>query len=101
MIDQDSFSATDILVSAFKGWPNVTLIGTPSGGGSARQIPVQLPLSRLSMTLASMASFQWNGQLYDGHGTQPDILVHPQPEYFLTGGRDNMLDQAIEFLKTR
>jgi Peptidase family S41 len=101
LIDQDSFSATDIFVSAFKGWSNVTLIGTPSGGGSARQVPIQLPLSRLSMTLASMASFQWNGRLYDGHGTQPDILVHPDPEYFLAAGRDNVLDRAIEFLKTR
>jgi C-terminal processing protease CtpA/Prc len=99
LIDQNSFSATDIFVSAFKGWRNVTLVGTPSGGGSARQVPISLPISRLSMTLASMASFQWTGLLYDGHGTQPDVLVHPDPSYFLSGGRDNALERAIEILR--
>jgi C-terminal processing protease CtpA/Prc len=101
LIDEDSFSATDIFVSAFKGWRGVTLVGTPTGGGSARQVPIQLPVSGLSTTLASMASFQRSGLLYDGHGTPPDILVHPDPHYFLTSGRDNVLDRAVEILKTR
>jgi hypothetical protein len=99
LIDQNSFSATDIFVSAFKGWRNVTLVGTPTGGGSARQIPISLPISRLSTTLASMASFQWNGLLYDGHGTPPDVLVQPEPSYFLSGGRDNVLERAVEILR--
>jgi hypothetical protein len=46
-----------------------------------------------------MASFQWTGLLYDGHGTQPDVLVHPDPSYFLSGGRDNALERAVEILR--
>jgi C-terminal processing protease CtpA/Prc len=99
LLDEGSFSATDIFVSAFKGWRGVTLVGTPSGGGSARQVVIRLPVSGLQMSLASMASFQWNGQLHDGNGTQPDVLVHPDPEYFLAGGRDNVLERALVMLR--
>jgi C-terminal processing protease CtpA/Prc len=101
LLDAGSFSATDIFVNALKGWHDVTLVGTPSGGGSARQIPVTLPISRLSFALASMASFQWSGQLHDGNGTQPDVLVYPDPESFLFDGRDNVLERAVEIVALR
>lgn len=100
LLDAKSFSATDIFVSAFKGYPGVTLMGTASGGGSARLVGVQLPASGLSLGLASMASFQADGDLHDGHGTEPDLVVHPEPEYFLTGGRDNILEAAIQLIES-
>jgi hypothetical protein len=53
----------------------------------------------MSFTLASMASFQRTGQLYDTRGIQPDITVHPGPTYFLTGGKDNILEEALKRLK--
>jgi hypothetical protein len=99
LLDEKCFSATDIFLSAFKGWPNVTLMGYASGGGSARQVGVSLPVSRLSMSLASMASFQWTGQLYDTRGVHPDVVVHPDPTYFLIGGNDSVLTQALQRLK--
>jgi hypothetical protein len=88
-------------VSSFKGWHDVMLVDTPSGGGSARQVSTRLPISGLSLNLASMASFQWTGLLHDGNGTQPDVLAYPEPEYFLRGGRDNMLERALELLPGR
>jgi C-terminal processing protease CtpA/Prc len=99
LVDEKCFSATDIFLSALKGWHDVTLMGYASGGGSARQVGVSLPVSRMSMSLASMASFQWTGQLYDTRGIHPDVVVHPDPTYFLTGGRDNILEQALQRLK--
>jgi Tol biopolymer transport system component len=99
LMDEKCFSATDIFLSALKGWHDVTLMGYASGGGSARQVGVSLPVSRLSMSLASMASFQWTGQLYDTRGIQPDIVVHPGPTYFLNGGKDNILEDALKRLK--
>jgi C-terminal processing protease CtpA/Prc len=99
LMDENCFSATDIFLSAFKGYPGVTLVGDPSGGGSARRVGARLPESGLSLGLASMASFQQDGRLYDGHGVQPDVLVHPDPTYFLTGGRDNVLERALALLK--
>jgi C-terminal processing protease CtpA/Prc len=41
-----------------------------------------------------MASFQPNGQLYDGNGIQPDILVEPAPTDFI-GQTDTLLETAI------
>jgi Tol biopolymer transport system component len=99
LMDEKCFSATDIFLSAFKGQPGVTLVGYPSGGGSARQVPIVLPESRMSMTLASMASFQRTGQLYDARGVQPDVIVHPELDYFLTGGRDNVLERALALIR--
>lgn len=96
LMDEKCFSATDIFVSAFKRYPNVTLVGQPSGGGSARRVGVRLPESGLSLGLASMASFQISGLLHDGHGTMPDVLVNPEPRYFLEGGLDNLLARALE-----
>lgn len=99
LLDQKSFSATDIFLSAFKAWPGITLVGSASGGGSARRVGALLPESGFSLGLASMASFQWSGLLYDGHGTEPDIIVDPVPEYFLVGGRDNVMETALELLR--
>jgi len=99
LMDQKCFSATDIFLSAFKGYPGVTLVGYPSGGGSALQVGYRMPVSSLSMTLASMASFQKTGQLYDTRGVQPDVVVDPAPAFFLKGGPDTVLERAIGMIK--
>jgi len=98
LLDYSCFSATDIFVSAFKGWPNVTLVGTPSGGGSALSQTFELSKSHLQIRHASMASFQRSGRLHDGNGTEPDIRVEPVPEFFLKHGRDNQLETALQVL---
>jgi len=97
LINSKCFSATDIFLAGLKGLPNVTLMGTPSGGGSALVQTVRLGGSRLAVRLGSMVSFQVDGKLFDGHGVQPDVLVDPNPEYFI-GGRDNVLEAAIKRL---
>ncbi len=101
LMDEGCFSATDIFLGAFKNWPNVTLMGQPSGGGSARTQTFRLPNSGISVRCASMASFQPSGKLYDRNGIQPDVLVSRPPEYFLAQGEDVILKQAISFLKER
>ncbi len=101
LMDEKCFSATDIFLAGLKGVPSVTLLGTPSGGGSARSVGTRLPESGLSLRLASMASFQPNGLLYDGNGVHPDIVVEPTPDYFLRGGADNVLEAALDLLRQR
>lgn len=98
LMDDRCFSATDIFLSAFKGWRNVTLMGRPSGGGSARSIPFELDASGLRGRLGSMASFQRDGKLYDGNGILPDIEVWPEPKSALKGGVDNTLELAVQRL---
>ena len=99
LMDEKCFSATDIFLSAFRGYPGVTLVGYPSGGGSALQVPYRMSVSGLSMTLASMASFQRSGQLYDTRGVQPDVVVDPAAEFFVKGGRDIVLERALQLIK--
>jgi hypothetical protein len=89
------FSATDIFLAGLKGLKNVTLLGTPSAGGSANTQEVALGTTPLRLRIGSMVSFQADGKLFDGHGVQPDIVVGPTPEYYV-GGPDNVLAEAMK-----
>ena len=97
LMDSGCFSATDVFLGAFKGWRNVTLIGTPSGGGSGRAQNVTLANSRARLRLSSMASFQRDGKLYDGRGVEPDVTAHPAPNDYVSS-TDAMIDLAVKKL---
>ena len=98
LMDGDCFSATDIFLGAFKGWRNVTLFGTASGGGSGRTRGYVLPRTRLRLRLSSMASFRPNGKLYDGRGIEPDVVVNPDAGYWI-GRSDPALKEALRRLR--
>lgn len=100
LIDPSCFSATDVFCAAFKGVDGVTLVGTPTGGGSGRSRPVRLPNSGFELRMSSMASFQPTGELFDGVGVTPDVTVETEPTDFV-GETDAVLDRAIEVLRTR
>jgi hypothetical protein len=93
LLDGGCFSATDIFLGALAQLPNVTLVGTPSGGGSGRAIGHVLAHSRLEVQLSSMVSFLPDGTLYDGAGIQPDVSVEPTLEDHL-GRTDTALERA-------
>jgi len=99
LMDSANFSATDIFLGAFKGRHNVTLMGTPSGGGSGRFQSFRLRHSSIQVHLSSMVSFQPGGALYDGNGIQPDVLLEPTSED-LIGKTDSVLDAARRKLRT-
>ena len=101
LCDNSCFSATDIFLGTFKGWPGITLMGQSSGGGSARSKSFELDNSRIRIYCASMASFQPDGRLYDTHGIHPDIFVETEPEDYIFGGQDTVLQQAIKLLAER
>ncbi|MHC5163765.1 MAG: S41 family peptidase, partial [Planctomycetota bacterium] len=79
LMESWNFSACDIFLGAFKGWRNVTLLGTPSGGGSGSANSYYLHHSDIRVKLSTMASFRPNGKLYDGNGIQPDVHCEPIP----------------------
>jgi C-terminal processing protease CtpA/Prc len=80
--------------------PNVTLMGTPSAGGSGRSRSFDLPNSRLRVVISTMASFRPNGQHYDGVGITPDILVS-RTTADVAAGRDTQMEAARRFLGQR
>ena len=96
--DDQCFSATDVLLSTLKGRPNVTLMGIPSAGGSGEPATCEL-CADWWCRLSTHVGFQTNGQLFDGRGVHPDVLLEPTPEFFI-GRRDNLLDLAIQRLNT-
>lgn len=92
------FSATDVFLAGLKGLPNVTLLGTPSGGGSSFAQKVPLGPTPLKLLVGSMASFQPDGRLFDGNGVPPDVPVEPAPAYHV-GGPDDALAAALERIR--
>jgi hypothetical protein len=95
LMNGKSFIATDIFLAGLKGMKNVLLLGSPSGGGSAFSQEIVLGATPLRLRIGSMASFQANGELFDGHGVQPDVPLEPVPEYYI-GVKDNVLEEAVK-----
>jgi Peptidase family S41 len=100
LMNAKCFSATDIFLTSLKGLRNVTLMGTPSGGGSALALEEKLVGTGLTVRLASMISYQGGGRLFDGNGITPDVVVEPEPGYFV-GGEDTALRQAVALIKKK
>ena len=100
LMNEKCFSATDIFLAGLKGCRNVMLMGTASGGGSARSQSFRLAGTRIAVRLGSMVSYQTSGKLFDGNGVQPDVPVDPVPEYFI-GGRDNALEKALQIINRK
>lgn len=100
LMNAKCFSATDIFLAGLKGLPKVTLLGEPSGGGSARSRSVTLVPTEIRLRMGSMVSFQVDGRLFDGKGVSPDRRVDPGPAYFI-GGRDDQLEAALKVIRER
>lgn len=98
LMNAKCFSATDVFLAGLKGMKNVTLLGTPSGGGSAFVQEIELRGTPFRVRLGSMASFQGHGELFDGHGVAPNIILEATPEYHI-GGQDNVLVAAVKRIK--
>ena len=98
LLNAGSFSATDNFLGALKNHPNVTLMGTPSGGGSGRMHEYRLPNTGVSVILCQMASFSASGQSYDGHGVHPDVFHEAVPDDVM-GKSDTLLRMALERLR--
>jgi hypothetical protein len=100
LMDAADFGEADIFLGAFQGLPNVTLLGTPSGGGSGGCCDYRLHHSDIQVRLASMISYRPTGELYDGACIQPDVPVKPTL-MDLGSQNDSQLFAAQELLKSK
>jgi len=75
LANEKTFSAASVLVSVFKGLPNITIVGVNTDGSSGNSERFELPNSGLKGKISTMVSFQKNGKLLDGIGTSPDIQI--------------------------
>ena len=98
LMDGGCFSATDIFLGGIAGQPGVTLVGTPSGGGSGRKRSIRLAHSNVEVALSSMVSYRPDGRLFDGRGVEPDVRLDPPPTDLL-GMTHRVLNQALEIVR--
>ncbi len=96
LIDEGVFSVTDNLCRCLDDLhPDVTFVGRPTGGGSGAPRPcITLAHSRAVITLCTMRVTGPDGELIEGRGTVPDVLVRPTRAGVLAG-RDEVLDAAL------
>lgn len=75
LANEKSFSAASVLVSVFKEIKNINVVGTTTDGSSGNSERFELPNSKLSIKLSTMVSFQKDGKILDGFGTEPDLKI--------------------------
>lgn len=75
LANEKTFSAASVFVSAFKGLPNINIVGVTTDGSSGNSEWIDLPISKLFFKISTMVSFQKNGEIFDGFGTDPDIEI--------------------------
>ncbi|MFB1041054.1 MAG: S41 family peptidase [Polaribacter sp.] len=100
LANERSFSAASILVSVFKGLPNVKIGGVNTDGSSGNSERFELPNSELRGKISTMVSFQKDGQLLDGIGTKPDIKIERNLDQIFWK-EDYQINKIIELIKAQ
>tara|TARA_B100000949_G_scaffold221675_2_gene222594 strand:- start:13854 stop:15692 length:1839 start_codon:yes stop_codon:yes gene_type:complete len=95
LVNEHSFSAASVFASAFKGLPNVNIVGVTTDGSSGNSKRIHLKNSNIRLRVSTMLSFQRNGKTLDGNGTEPDIPLPKKTEQVLKG-TDVQLQQLME-----
>ncbi len=96
MINELTFSAASVFASSFKNLENITLAGVNSDGSSG--LAQSYELSGLRLKFSHMLSFQKNGNLFDGIGTDPDIEINRSIDQIF-GIDDYQLDVLLTEIK--
>lgn len=92
LANERSFSAASVLVTCFKGLPNITIAGITTDGSSGNSEHFYLPNSALRGRISTMVSFQKDGKTLDRFGTAPDIEI-PRDLPQVLGQRDSQLEK--------
>lgn len=75
LANEKSFSAASVFVAVFKGITNIKIVGTTTDGSSGNSERFELPNSLIRLKISTMVSFQKDGKILDGFGTEPDIKI--------------------------
>jgi C-terminal processing protease CtpA/Prc len=99
LANERSFSAASVLVSVFKDLPNIKIVGVNTDGSSGNSQRFELPNSELRGKISTMVSFQKNGEILDGIGTEPDIKIERSLEQIFLK-EDYQLNELLKKIKT-
>jgi len=97
LVNERSFSAATVFTTAFKGLPNVKIVGVTTDGSSGNSKIMHLKYSTIRVKVSTMLSFQRNGKTLDGNGTEPDIYIPIDSTQIFTG-KDTQLKKLIDII---
>lgn len=98
LANERTFSAASVLVSVFKDLPNIKIVGVNTDGSSGNSARFELPNSKLRGKISTMVSFQKNGKILDGIGTEPDIIIERNLSQIFWK-EDYQLNKLIEIIQ--
>lgn len=96
-VNEHCFSAATVFTTAFKGLPNVKIVGVTTDGSSGNSRKKYLKNSGIRVKVSTTLSFQRNGKTLDGNGTNPDIYIPVDTTQLLTG-KDTQLDRLVKMI---
>ncbi|MDX1463706.1 MAG: S41 family peptidase [Marinirhabdus sp.] len=99
LANEKTFSAASVFVSAFKGIPNIKIAGVTTDGSSGNSDWIDLPNSGLFGKISTMVSFQKDGKILDGYGTEPDITIERDLDQVLWQS-DTQLEELKKLILT-
>mgnify|MGYP001791571046 CR=1 FL=1 len=100
LVNEKSFSAATVFTTAFKGLPNVKIVGITTDGSSGNSKKKYLKHTQIRVKVSTMLSFQRNGKILDGNGTQPDIYIPITLEQIFTD-KDLQLKKLITIINSK
>jgi C-terminal processing protease CtpA/Prc len=98
LMNRSSYSASNFFASMMSFLPNVTLMGDQTGGGGGLPINNELP-NGWRYRFSSTRTLDANGNNIE-FGVKPDIYIELDPSE-VAQGKDNMIEEAIQYIKTR
>lgn len=99
LANEKTFSAASLFVSIFKGIPNIKIVGVTTDGSSGNSEWFDLPNSKLAGKISTMVSFQKNGKILDGFGTEPDIIIERDIDQVLWK-KDDQLEKLRDLIES-
>jgi C-terminal processing protease CtpA/Prc len=96
LVNEKSFSAATVFTSAFKGLPNVKIVGITTDGSSGNSKKMYLSNSGIRVKVSTMLSFQRNGKTLDGNGTIPDIIIPKNKTQVMQNSVDTQLNTLVQ-----
>lgn len=99
LVNATTFSSAENFCVAFKGARRGKIIGTPTGGSTGNPISIDLGYG-IGCCICTKHELDADGNEFVGVGIRPDIVVEEDADLFVQG-RDNVVEKAVEYLKTQ
>lgn len=77
--------------------PNIKVVGVNTDGSSGNSERFELPNSGFRGKISTMVSYQKNGKILDGIGTEPDIFIERSLDQILLK-EDYQLNKLLEII---